>query len=71
MNRVTDKQRKQRLIALCVAGFLGLNFPILSLFDSAELTFGIPTLFLYLFVFWALFIVGAALMIETNREEEG
>jgi hypothetical protein len=70
MNHVTDKRRKQRLVALYVAGFMAFNYPLLSLFDQAELSLGIPVLFLFLFLFWAAFIFLMALVIESGREGE-
>ncbi len=44
------------MIALLLVGFLALNYPLLALFSKAVIWMGIPALYLYLFVFWALFI---------------
>ncbi|MBF0455325.1 MAG: hypothetical protein HQL72_10980 [Magnetococcales bacterium] len=68
MNHQSADRKKQRLLALCIAGFIALNYPLLSLFDQAELTLGIPVLFLYLFLVWAVIISLIALVMETGQE---
>ncbi|MFQ5995663.1 MAG: hypothetical protein ACE5K1_11285 [Acidiferrobacterales bacterium] len=62
-------RRIERLIALVLVGLLGLNYPLLSLFSEGGLFFGIPLLYLYLFVFWAVFILFAGLIAETKAHE--
>ena len=57
----------QRLIALFVLGCLLFNYPVLSLFNVAGAVFGVPVLYAYLFVAWALLIVLMALAAETRR----
>jgi hypothetical protein len=64
------KYRKDRLAALALLGLVALNFPILSLFSREERLFGIPTLFLYLFSFWVLFVVLIALVVRITRKEQ-
>lgn len=54
----------QRLVALALAGALALNYPLLSLFDSAAPVLGVPLLWLYLFVVWGLLIVLVAATLE-------
>jgi hypothetical protein len=71
MNPLSSSRKKHRLIALCIVGFLALNYPLLYLFDRAELYLGVPVLFLYLFLFWGFFILMTALVIEKNPKEEG
>jgi hypothetical protein len=46
----------QRLIASFVLGWLLFNYPLLALFNGTHTWFGIPALYGYLFVAWALFI---------------
>ena len=58
----------QRLIALFLLGCLAFNYPLLSLFNSAETWLGIPLLYLYLFVAWAVIIALLVLMIEVGRD---
>jgi hypothetical protein len=54
------KRGNERLIAWVLLGILALNYPLLSLFSKPVLWFGIPALYLYLFVFWVLFIAVVA-----------
>lgn len=54
----------QRLFALFLIGHLVLNFPILSLFSTDGMVWGIPLLYVYLFFCWALLIAIMALVIE-------
>lgn len=60
------KRRNERIMGLVLVGVLALNYPLLSLFASGSLLFGIPLLYLYLFLFWAAFIAVAGLMIEAE-----
>lgn len=52
----TDDGRGQRLVALCMMGFLLFNYPVLALFNRPMLLFGIPLLYVYIFAAWALLI---------------
>ena len=54
----------QRLLALFVIGCLLLNFPVLSLFSTDGMVWGIPVLYVYIFLGWALLIAIMALVIE-------
>lgn len=58
------KRQVERLIGLLLIGCLALNYPVLSIFSKTVLWFGIPALFFYLFLSWALFIGLAAALIE-------
>ena len=64
------KREGERLIGLLLVGLIAINYPILSLFNKAVLWFGIPALYLYLFVFWLLFIGLTAAVME-KRESSG
>ena len=61
---LTTTQRTERLVVLAVIGILALNYPALSLFAHGGLLFGIPVLYLYLFLAWVGLIVLAAAIIE-------
>ncbi|MHC4295439.1 MAG: hypothetical protein ACYSTL_07620 [Planctomycetota bacterium] len=54
----------ERLICLFLLGVLVFNPPLLSIFNLPENLFGIPILFLYLFLVWMGLIVLTALTIE-------
>ena len=58
----------QRLVALFLLGCLLLNYPLLNLFAGTGRVFGIPVLYAYVFVTWALLIGLMALVVE-NRSD--
>lgn len=64
------KRQGERLIGLLLIGLIAINYPILSLFNKAVLWFGIPVLYLYLFVFWLLFIGLTAAVMERHESSE-
>jgi hypothetical protein len=57
----------QRLIALCMLGCILFNFPILALFNVPGTFFGVPALYAYLFLAWALLIGLMAWVVEKRR----
>jgi len=57
----------QRLIALFVLGSLLFNYPVLSLFNVSAQALGVPVLYAYIFVAWALLIALMALAVESRR----
>ncbi|MDX1775383.1 MAG: hypothetical protein R3297_02265 [Desulfobulbales bacterium] len=61
------RRKIQRLLVLFAFGCLALNFPLLALFSKAELWYGIPALYMYLFVLWALFILLIAIITERKK----
>lgn len=63
------KRHKERLLALAILGGLALNFPLLSLFSQEDLILGIPVLFFYLFLIWALFVLLIALVVRRQPVE--
>lgn len=54
----------QRLLVLFLLGCLLLNFPVLSLFSTDGMVWGVPVLYVYLFLAWTLLIALMALVIE-------
>ena len=55
---------KQRLVAVFVAGWLLLNFPLLALWDRDATVFGLPLFPAALFVLWAGLIALLAVLLE-------
>ncbi len=51
-----DSKINKRLVALFLLGCLLLNFPIISLFNLEILIFGLPLLYVYIFIIWCLII---------------
>jgi hypothetical protein len=60
-------QKGQRLVALFLLGGLLFNYPLLALFNVPTEAFGIPVLYTYIFLAWALLIGLLALVIERSR----
>ena len=54
----------QRLVALFVLGCLLFSYPLLSLFNTGGVIFGIPVLYAYLFSVWAALIALMILVVE-------
>ena len=62
-----DGKRNERLIALCLLGFLLFNYPVLALFNRATLVAGIPLVYAYIFVAWTLLIALIALVVRRGN----
>ena len=58
--------RGQRLVALCLLGFLFFNYPLLAVFNLQATLFGIPLLYAYCFLAWAALIALMAWVVETG-----
>lgn len=58
----------QRLAAVFLMGSVLLNYPLLSLFDHGGMLFGVPSLFLYVFLVWAGLIASMIWIIERRRD---
>jgi len=58
------ESRAQRMIALCMLGCVLFNFPVLALFNVSESVFGVPVLYAYIFIAWALLIALKAWVAE-------
>jgi len=61
------ESRGQRFVALCMLGVLLFNFPILALFNVPGALFGVPMLYAYIFLAWAMLIALMAWVIERRR----
>ena len=65
MGEIED--RGQRMIALCVLGCMLFNFPILALFNVSGTLVGVPVLYAYIFLAWALLIALMAWVVEKGK----
>lgn len=61
------RRKIQRLLVLFGFGCLAINYPLLALFSKTSLWFGIPVLYLYLFVLWLIFILFIAIITERKK----
>lgn len=59
-----DSRTGERLVALLLAGVIAWTYPVLFLIGSEARVFGIPLLYLYLYLSWGLFVALVALIIE-------
>ena len=59
--------KSQRMIALFLLGCVLFNFPILALFNVSGTVFGVPVLYAYIFLAWALLIGLMAWVAEKRR----
>jgi hypothetical protein len=55
-----------RFVALCMLGILLFNYPILTLFNVPGALFGVPVLYVYLFIAWAALIAMMAYLAESG-----
>lgn len=62
MNRPNIKTH--RMAALFILGSLLFNYPLLALFNRPVLVGGVPVLYLYVLVAWALLVGLLALVVE-------
>ena len=63
---MSDFQSKgQRFVALCALGFLLFNYPVLALFNVSGAFFGVPILYAYIFIAWAL-LIGLMAIVATS-----
>jgi hypothetical protein len=62
-----NEPRTERLIALVALAAVAFGFPLLFVFSTPVLIFGIPALYLYLFLVWLAVIVGTALISERGE----
>ena len=61
------QSKGQRFIGLCMLGLLLFNYPILALFNRTGTMFGVPVLYVYIFIAWAALIALMALVAEADR----
>ena len=60
----------ERLTFLFIVGLAGLQYPILSLVNLSKTIAGIPILYLYLFVVWAVFIGLMIVLMELRQKRK-
>lgn len=61
---MNDDRVNTRLVVLAVLAFGLFNYPLLSVFDVDAIVLGVPLVWLYVFVCWALLILLVALTVR-------
>jgi hypothetical protein len=64
---VVEPRRRNRQLAIFLAGLLLANFPMLAIVDRIELSGGVPLTSFYLFVVWLGLIALTALSVARPR----
>ena len=59
------RRPKKKLVAITLAGFLLLNYPLAQVFSAPVFWFGIPLFYFYLFGIWLVIILLAAFILES------
>ena len=62
-----EVRRRDRLIGLFLLALVLLNPPLLLLFGAGGTAFGLPLLYLYIFLAWLLVIASLAWIAERRR----
>jgi hypothetical protein len=62
--------KQQKAIAITIFLVCLLNFPILSLFNKAVFVFGIPLIYVYVFIVWAIGIAIVGIIAESKTVED-
>lgn len=62
------KRHQQKLVILSMALLIGLNIPIVLLFDSAQSLLGFPIIYIYIFSVWAFSVLLSFLIIKRYDE---
>ncbi|WP_221931019.1 hypothetical protein [Telmatospirillum sp. J64-1] len=62
---------RERLVAAFMMGLALFNPPLLAVFNAPTMLWGIPLLFVYVFLAWLGLILALALIIERSAETEG
>ena len=58
---------RQWLVAVFMLGVALFNYPLLSLFNTRAIVFGIPLLYVFIFVAWGCVIGLVAWIVERDR----
>ncbi len=59
---MNEQVKSQQFVALCMLGLVLFNYPVLALFNVPGTLLGVPVLYAYLFIAWAVLIALMALV---------
>lgn len=60
--------RNSKLVGIFLLFAILLNFPIIGIFNEGGMLLGIPSLYFYLFLIWALLIIVMYLMSDRTHK---
>ena len=66
----TTASRMARLHGLAALGWLGMNVPLITLWDHRVTLFGLPLMALALFAGWAVLIGATAWIVERSGDDD-
>jgi FlaA1/EpsC-like NDP-sugar epimerase len=64
-----NKTNNQKLIFLSILLLVLLSYPFISVANKAQLLFGIPVLYLYIFIVWIIIIIILYRIVEKKHKE--
>ncbi len=62
------KRHQQKLVIVSMILLIGLNLPIVLLFDSTQNVVGFPVIYIYLFSIWLFSILVSLLIVKRYNE---
>ncbi len=62
------KRHQQKLVVLSMALLIGLNVPIVLLFDSSQSLLGFPIVYIYIFSVWSFSVLLTFFIIKRYDE---
>lgn len=62
------KRHQQKLIVLSFFLLIALNFPLILLFDTFKIMFGLPIIYIYIFCIWLLSIIVSVIIVNRYYE---
>lgn len=62
------KRHQQKLVIVSMVLLIGLNLPIVLLFDSSQNIVGFPVIYIYLFSIWLFSILVSLLIVKRYNE---
>lgn len=62
------KRHQQKLVIVSMLLLIGLNLPIVLLFDSSQNVVGFPVIYIYLFSIWLFSILVSMLIVKRYNE---
>jgi hypothetical protein len=62
------KRHQQKLIILSLLLLIGLNMPIVLLFDSSESLMGFPVIYIYVFSVWLFSVLVSLIAVKRYNE---